>query len=103
MKYSKQIVILMTINLIIAFLLIFIGHKTRQIEVSNLNLEIKIKKINQQIDINKIEYTFHTNSEYLKKLYELYHPSIENYQDHKIISFNQFSNQDKANIFLVDY
>ena len=39
MRYTKQIVILMLVNLIIGFLLIFVGHNSRQIEISNINLE----------------------------------------------------------------
>ena len=103
MKYSKQIIILMIVNIVMAFLLIFIGHQARNIEISNSILENKINKIKEQIDINKIEYTFHTNPEYLKKLYELYHQDIENFQESKIISYNEFLNKGKTNILLVDY
>ena len=42
MRYTKQIVILMLVNLIIGFLLIFVGHNSRQIEISNINLESSI-------------------------------------------------------------
>ena len=93
----------MVINLIIALLLIFIGHQARQIEISNLKLKDNIENLRKQIEINKIEYTYHTNSDYLKKLYELYHQDIENFQEHKIISYNDFSSKDKTKIFLVDY
>ena len=93
----------MSVNLIIAFLLIFIGHQARNIEISNSILENKINKIREQIDINKIEYTFHNNSEYLKKLYELYNQKIEDNHENIILSFNDFSSKDKNNIFFVDY
>ena len=103
MKYTKQIVILMLINLIIAFLLIFIGHQARQIEISNIKLKTSINELNKEIVINKIEYTFHNNAGYLKKLYELYDDSIEENVENRILSFKDFSNRDKNNILLVDY
>ena len=103
MKYTKQIVILMSVNLIIAFLLIFIGHNSRQIEITNSNLESSINQLKKEIVINKIEYTFHNNSEYLKKLYELYNQKIEYNHENIILSFNDFSSKDKNNIFFVDY
>ena len=93
----------MSINLVIAFLLIFIGHQARQIEVSNSNFETLIDQLKKEIVINKIEYTFHNNSEYLKKLYELYMKKIDDNHENIILSFNDFSSQDKNNIFLVDY
>ncbi len=93
----------MTINLFIALLLIFIGHKAREIEISNLNLQTTINKLNEEIEINKIEYTFHTNSEYLKKLYSLYNPNLENEKTNKVLSFNDFSDKKNNNILLVDY
>ena len=103
MRYTKQIVILMLVNLIIAFLLIFVGHNSRQIEISNINLESSIIQLKKEIEINKIEYTFHNNSEYLKKLYELYKQKIDNNHENIILSFNDFSSKNKNNIFLVDY
>ena len=103
MKYTKQIVILMLVNLIIAFLLIFIGLNSRQIEITNSDLETSINQLKKEIVINKIEYTFHNNSEYLKKLYELYKQKIDDNHNNIILSFNDFSSKDKNNIFLVDY
>ena len=103
MKYTKQIVILMLVNLIIAFLLIFIGLNSRQIEITNSDLETSINQLKKEILINKIEYTFHNNSEYLKKLYELYKQKIDDNHENIILSFNDFSSKDKNSIFLVDY
>ena len=103
MKYTKQIVILMLVNLIIALLLIFIGLNSRQIEITNSNLESSINQLKKEIVINKIEYTFHNNSEYLKKLYELYKQKIDDNHKNIILSFDDFSFKDKNNIFLVDY
>ena len=93
----------MLVNLIIAFLLIFIGLNSRQIEITNSDLETSINQLKKEIVINKIEYTFHNNSEYLKKLYELYKQKIDDNHENIILSFNDFSSKDKNNIFLVDY
>ena len=93
----------MLVNLIIAFLLIFIGLNSRQIEITNSDLETSINQLKKEIVINKIEYTFHNNSEYLKKLYELYKQKIDDNHNNIILSFNDFSFKDKNNIFLVDY
>tara|TARA_B100000700_G_scaffold236874_1_gene262918 strand:+ start:373 stop:684 length:312 start_codon:yes stop_codon:yes gene_type:complete len=103
MKYTKQIVILMTVNLIIAFLLIYIGHQARQVEILNSDLKTSISKLKQDIIISKIEFTFHNNSEYLKKLYELYIKDIDKNHENIILSFNDFSSKGKTNILLVDY
>ena len=84
-------------------LLIFIGHNSRQIEITNSNLESSINQLKKEIVINKIEYTFHNNSEYLKKLYELYKQKIDDNHENIILSFNDFSSKDKNNIFFVDY
>ena len=93
----------MTVNLIIAFLLIYIGHQARQVEILNSDLKTSISKLKQDIIISKIEFTFHNNSEYLKKLYELYIKDIDKNHENIILSFNDFSSQDNNNIFLVDY
>ena len=103
MKYSRQILILMFINLIIAFLLIFIGNNSRKIELSNLNLEKKIDQLKQKIEINKIEYTFHTNSNYLRKIYKIYHSNSDYNEENKIITYNELLEDNKSEIFLVDY
>ena len=102
-RYSKQILILMIINLIIAFLLIFIGHNAREIELSNKRIAKQINQIKDEININKIEYTFHTNAKYLKKIYQIYSSSIEDNEDSTILSFKEFSKRDNKSIFLIDY
>jgi len=102
MKYTKQIVILMVINLVIAFLLIYVGHITRELELSNFKLKKEINKTEQKININKIEYTFHNNTAYLKKIYELYNPSIEEEKNNIVISLSDFSKIKREDILLVN-
>ena len=103
MKYSKQIIVLMTINIMIAFLMIFIGHNTRKIELSNNTLINDINKKKEEINVNQIEYSYHNNLQYLKKIYSLYFNKIENKQITKIYSLQELLNEDQKNVFLIDY
>ena len=72
MKYSKQIVFFLFINLVIVFLSIFIANITRKLELANNQINNDIKKQEEQLSINKIEFTYYNNPDYLKKLYSLY-------------------------------
>ena len=53
----------MTINILIAFVLIYIGHQTRNLEIANLNLKHKIKEKNQSININQIEFSLYNDKD----------------------------------------
>ena len=77
MKYSKSIITIMTINILIAFVLIYIGHKTRNLEISNSNLKHKIDQKEQAININQIEFNLHNDNKYLKKLFSIYETDLE--------------------------
>ena len=63
MKYSRQILVLMSCNLVIALIMIFIGHKARNIEITNNKLKNKINLVTQEINVNQIEYTFHNQDQ----------------------------------------
>ena len=56
MKYSKQIVFLLLINLIVVFLSIFSGNLTRKLEITNHQIKFKIEKQIELLQVNKIEY-----------------------------------------------
>ena len=96
MNNQKMFIDLISVILIGLFLV-------RNTEITNSNLESSINQLKKEIVINKIEYTFHNNSEYLKKLYELYKQKIDDNHENIILSFNDFSSKDMNNIFLVDY
>jgi len=103
MKYSKSIIFLMSINIIIAFILIFIGRETRNIEMSNDNLKHKIQEIKQEININQIEFTLHNDNKYLKKLFVIYHPHIQKKNTLNIIKLSDLSNIKNKEILKVDF
>jgi len=103
MKYSKSIIIIMTINIFIALILIYIGHQTRNLEISNLILKNKIDEKEHIININQIEFSLHNNNKYLKKLFSIYETDLENKELSNIISLSEFSNLEKKEIFKVGF
>ena len=103
MKYSRQILILMFFNLTIALVMIFIGHEARNIEIENSKLKNKINLVTQEININHIEYTFHNNTQYLKKIYSLYNSDKDSKKVSKILTVDDLKNKKYNNIQLVDY
>ena len=64
MKYSKSIIIIMFINIIIAFFVIFLGHQTRRLEIVNNETMNKIYSVNQEIKINQMEFALHNDNQY---------------------------------------
>ena len=103
MKYSKSIITIMTINILIAFVLIYIGHQTRNLEISNLSLKHKIDQKEQAININQIEFTLYNDNNYLKKLFSIYETDLEKTELSNIISLSEFSNFEKKEIFKVGF
>ena len=101
MKYSKSIIIIMTTNIFIAFILIYIGHQTRNLEISNLSLKHKIDEKEHTININQIEFSLHNSNKYLKKLFSIYETKLEKNELSNIISLSEFSNLEKKEIFKV--
>ena len=103
MKYSKSIILIMTINILIAFVLIYIAHQTRNLEISNLNLKHKIDQKEQSININQIEFSLHNDNKYLKKLFSIYETDLEKKELSNSISLSEFSNFEKKEIFKVGF
>lgn len=103
MKYSKYIVFLLSINLIIVFLSIFIGNLTRKIELNNYKLMKNIKNEEDQLVINQVEFSLYNNVNYLKKLHKIYFSINESYPPNKIISFSSISNNKTNNLRLVKF
>jgi hypothetical protein len=102
MKYTKQILFLLLINLVIVFLSIFTGNLTRQLELTNNNTKLNIEKEDEQLQINKIEFSFYNNSDYLKKLYNIYISYEEDQIEKKIVSLSDFSDKKKEKLILVN-
>ena len=102
MKYSRQIVFLLIINLIIVFLSIFSANLTRKLEITNHHLKLNIEKEKEQLQVNKIEFSFYNNSDYLRKLHNIYFSVNENYSERKIVSLSNISDTTKERVFFVN-
>ena len=93
----------MTINIFIAFVLIYIGHQTRNLEISTLILKNKIDEKEHIININQIEFSLYNDNKYLKKLFSIYETDLEKKELSNIISLSEFSNFEKKDIFKVGF
>ena len=102
MKYTKQIVFLLIINLIVVFLSIFTGNLTRKIELTNNQIQVNIEKVKDQLQINKIEFSFYNNSDYLKKLHNIYFSFEEERPEKKIVSLSSISDSKQESLILVN-
>ena len=102
MKYSKQIIFFLFINLVIIFISIFIANITRKLELVNNTIKIDIKKEEEQLSINKIEFTYYNNPDYLKKLYSIYFSYEEKNLEKKIVLLSDISNINNESVILVN-
>ncbi len=103
MKYTKSIFILMSINIVIAFFLVFIGHQSRDLEIQNKKLLYNIDKTKQKININQIELALHNDNEYLKKLYSIYQNDLEIKKSSKIFKLSELNKINNKEFFRVQY
>ena len=102
MRYSKQIIFLLLINLIVVFLSIFSGNLTRKLEIANNQLKLNIDKEIEQLQVNKIEFSFYNNTDYLRRLHNIYFSIDENYPEKNILSLSNISHIKKEKVFLVN-
>jgi len=102
MKYAKHIVFFLLINLVIVFLTIFLGNLTRKLEINNNLIEQNIQKQKEQLKVNKIEYSYHNNPNYLKKLHNIYFSYEEEDLEKKIVDLSNISNLKNNKIILVN-
>ena len=102
MKYSKQIVFLLLINLIVVFLSIFSGNLTRKLELTNHQIKLSIEKEIEQLQVNKIEFSYYNNSNYMRKLHNIYFSVDEKYPEKNILSLSNISDITKERVYLVN-
>ena len=102
MRYSKQIVFLLLINLIIIFLSIYSGNLTRKLEVTNQQIKFNIDKEIEQLKVNKIEFSFYNTTDYLRRLHNIYFSVDENYPEKNILSLSNISDIKTERFFLVN-
>ena len=93
----------MTLNILIAFVLIYIGNQTRNLEISNSTLEDQIDEKEHAININQIEFSLYNDNKYLKKLFSIYETDLEKKELSNIINLSEFSNFEKKDIFKVGF
>ena len=102
MKYSKQIVFILLINLVLVFLSIFSGNLTRKLEITNNQIKLNIEKEVEQLQVNRIEFSFYNNLDYLSRLHNIYFSLEEINPEKNIVSFSNISDIKKDKIVLVN-
>ncbi|MBT3777407.1 MAG: hypothetical protein HOF20_09460 [Pelagibacteraceae bacterium] len=75
---------------------------TRKLELANNQIINDIKKQEENLSINKIEFTYHNNSDYLKKLHSLYFSYEEKNLEKKIVKLSDISNINNYSLILVN-
>ena len=84
------------------FLSIFSGNLTRKLEITNHQIKLNIEKEIEQLQVNKIEFSFYNNSDYLRRLHNIYFSVDPNYPEKNILSLYNISNNTKERVFLVN-
>ena len=93
----------MFINITIAFFLIFLGHKTRKLEIVSKETMKEINLINHEININQIELTLHNDNQYLKKLYSIYKDNFNKTEPSTIIKLSELSSFKNKEVYKVNF
>ena len=75
---------------------------TRKLELANNQIINDIKKQEENLSVNKIEFTYHNNSDYLKKLHSLYFSYEEKNLEKKIVKLSDISNINNYSLILVN-
>ena len=84
------------------FLSIFSGNLTRKLEVNNHQIKLNIEKEIEQLQVNKIEFSYYNNSNYLRKLHNIYLSVDETYPEKNILSLSNISDITKERVYLVN-
>lgn len=75
---------------------------TRKLELANNQIINDIKKQEENLSINKIEFTYHNNTDYLKKLHSLYFSYEEKNLEKRIVKLSDISNINNYSLTLVN-
>ena len=84
------------------FLSIFSGNITRKLELTNHQIKLNIEKEIEQLQVNKIEFSYYNNSNYLRKLHNIYFSVDETYPEKNILSLSNISDITKERVYLVN-
>ena len=63
---------------------------------------MNIEKETEQLQINKIEFSFYNNTDYLRRLHNIYFSVDEKYPEKNILSLSDISDTTKERVFLVN-
>ena len=102
MKYTKQILFLLFLNLIVVFISIYIGNLTRKLELSINKIKQDIKLQKEELSINKIEFSIYNHPDYLKKLHQVYFSFDEKNIEKKIATLSNISKTNNENLIFVN-
>tara|TARA_Y100000741_G_C17933282_1_gene428634 strand:+ start:163 stop:450 length:288 start_codon:yes stop_codon:yes gene_type:complete len=80
---------------------LYFANITRNIEKENSLLIQNIQTIEDQININEIEYSLLNSYDYLKKLQKIYFETPNKINIYRIVSFQDFKNQNIESIYTV--
>ena len=102
MKYFTAIITLIFLNFFTIIGVLYIGSNSSLIQQENEKLINNIMKEKEQLKINEVEYSYHNNFLYIKKLYNIYY----DFDPNKIISnkrltLNDFQNNKVKNVYQV--
>ena len=102
MKYFTAIATLLGLNLISVITLLYFSGISKDIEKENKILEMQILKFGKQLKINEVEFTFHSQPSYLKKLQKIYFDT-DNIDSFKNTRMNliDFEKKELRNIYMV--
>ena len=63
---------------------------------------MNIEKEIEQLQVNKIEFSYYNNSNYMRKLHNIYFSVDETYHEKNILSLSNISDITKERVYLVN-
>ena len=102
MKYFTAIATLLGLNLVSVITLLYFSGISKEIEKENKILEMQILKFGKQLKINEVEFTFHSQPSYLKKLQKIYFDTdnMDSFENTRI-NLIDFEKKELRNIYMV--
>ena len=101
MKYITTTISFFILSLIAAILSLYFGSLTNKIEKNISDLNFKIKETEEKIKVNELEYTIHTNTDYLLKLKKIYLEELDVSSDIKFVNIDDLKQKNIEQILNV--
>tara|TARA_B100000029_G_C16888656_1_gene709502 strand:- start:229 stop:552 length:324 start_codon:yes stop_codon:yes gene_type:complete len=103
MKYFTATLCFFALSAFAASLNLYYGNLTNKIEKDIEITKKEITNLKEKITINELEFTVHTNINYLEELKNIYLSEYENeFNSRNIISLSDLKNKDFKNIYKVN-